>query len=241
MSGNRVAGNLDYVEEHWADAIARFRYVAASDEDRVLARDTASSCTGWRSCAAGIARPEFVTRTPGEGWPQPLLLYMRGEYTESRTVVPINEGDSEDNTQPNTSTDERLCEALFYVGEEYWARGKPDVARALFRRAGEHQGALLPRARSGAGRNRKAAANMDTPARAGRVRANLAAAAHHVFVGGELLDAHGPARMKAVGGDADLRAHAELAAIGELRRGVVQHDGAVDALEESLARWPRSR
>jgi hypothetical protein len=26
---------------------------------------------------------------------------------------------------PNTSTDERLCEALFYVGEEYWARGQP--------------------------------------------------------------------------------------------------------------------
>jgi hypothetical protein len=36
------------------------------------------------------------------------------------------------------------------------------------------------------------------------------------------------------GGDADLGAHAELAAVGELRRGVVQHDGAVDLVEEAL-------
>jgi lipoprotein NlpI len=54
---------------------------------------------------------------------------MRGEYTEAELIVPINDGDSDSNQQPNTSTDERLCEALFYVGEEYWARGKPEVAR----------------------------------------------------------------------------------------------------------------
>jgi hypothetical protein len=59
-----------------------------------------------------------VVRTPGDGWPQ-ALLYMRGEYTEAELIDRINEGDSEDNTQPNTSTDERLCEALFYVGEDY--------------------------------------------------------------------------------------------------------------------------
>ena len=47
-------------------------------------------------------------------------------------VKPVNEGDSDSNSQPNTSTDERLCEALFYVGEEYWARGQPEVARDYF-------------------------------------------------------------------------------------------------------------
>jgi len=47
-------------------------------------------------------------------------------------IVPINDGDSDSNAQPNTSTDERLCEALFYVGEEYWARGQPEVARDYF-------------------------------------------------------------------------------------------------------------
>ena len=81
---------------------------------------------------AGVAKPEFVERTPGEGWPQPLLLYMRGEYTEDELTTPILEGDDEYNPQPNTSTDERLCEALFYVGEAYWARGQLDVARDYF-------------------------------------------------------------------------------------------------------------
>ena len=31
VSTNRLAGNIDFVDERWADAIARFRYVAASD------------------------------------------------------------------------------------------------------------------------------------------------------------------------------------------------------------------
>ena len=57
---------------------------------------------------------------------------MRGEYTEAELVTPIKEGDDDDNSQPNTSTDERLCEALFYVGEAYWARGQPEVARDYF-------------------------------------------------------------------------------------------------------------
>ncbi len=36
------------------------------------------------------------------------------------------------------------------------------------------------------------------------------------------------------GGDADLGAEAELAAVGELRRGVVQHDRRIDLVEELL-------
>lgn len=131
VSSNRLAGNLDYVEERWADAIARFRYVAASDEDRV--RAGYGQLMFWLAqLRGGITHPEFVARMPGEGWPQPLLLYMRGEYTEAELIERINEGDSPENSQPNTSTDERLCEALFYVGEEYWARGQAGVARLYF-------------------------------------------------------------------------------------------------------------
>ena len=37
VNANRLAGNIDFVDERWADAIARFRYVAASDPDRVQA------------------------------------------------------------------------------------------------------------------------------------------------------------------------------------------------------------
>ncbi len=131
VNANRLAGNIDFVAERWADAVARFRYVAASDPDRVQA-GYGQLMLWLAQMRAGILKPSLVERVPGEGWPQPLLLYMRGEFTEAELVVPINEGDEEDNSQPNTSTDERLCEALFYVGEAYWARGQPEVARDYF-------------------------------------------------------------------------------------------------------------
>ena len=131
VNSSRLAGNIDFVGERWADAVARFRYVAASDPDRVQA--SYGQLMLWLAqMRAGVAKPEYVPRTPGEGWPQPLLQYMRGEYTEEELVTPIKEGDDGDNSQPNTSTDERLCEALFYVGEAYWARGQPEVARDYF-------------------------------------------------------------------------------------------------------------
>ena len=131
VNSNRLAGNIDFVGEHWADAVARFRYVAASDPDRVQA-GYGQLMLWLAQMRAGVAKPEYVPRTPGEGWPQPLLQYLRGEYTEEELVTPIKEGDDGDNTQPQTSTDERLCEALFYVGEAYWARGQPEVARDYF-------------------------------------------------------------------------------------------------------------
>ncbi len=131
VSATRIAANLDFVEERWADAISRFRYVASSDEDRRQAGY--GQLMYWLAqLRGGVANPVFVTRTPTEYWPQPLLLYMRGEYTEAELVAPVTAGDRDDNIIPNTGTDERLCEALFYVGEEYWARGQPDVARDYF-------------------------------------------------------------------------------------------------------------
>jgi lipoprotein NlpI len=131
VSASRIAANLDFVEERWADAIARFRYVASSDDDRRQAGY--GQLMYWLAqLRGGVAKPEFVPRTPTEDWPQPLLLYMRGEYTEAELIGPVTAGDRDDNIIPNTSTDERLCEALFYVGEEYWGRGQPDVARDYF-------------------------------------------------------------------------------------------------------------
>ncbi len=40
--------------------------------------------------------------------------------------------------------------------------------------------------------------------------------------------------MKLAGADANLRPHAELGAVGELRRGVPQHDGGIERGEEAL-------
>src|ERR1043166_7322642 len=51
-------------------------------------------------------------------------------------------------------------------------------------------------------------------------RPGLPCAAHAILEARELFDPHRPARMEAAGGDADLGAEAEFAAVGELRRGV---------------------
>jgi lipoprotein NlpI len=128
---NRVAGNLDFVEERWADAVARFRYVAASDPDRNQAGygQLMLWLAQWR---AGVGKPEFVTRRAGEEWPQPLLLYMRGEYTEAELLEPIRDGNFQAESYGSARSDERLCEALYYVGQAHWARGHPDVARRYF-------------------------------------------------------------------------------------------------------------
>src|SRR5262245_2710189 len=65
-------------------------------------------------------------------------------------------------------------------------------------------------------------------------RPDLPRAAHAILEAGQLLDADRAARVEAAGGDADLRAEAELAAVGELRRGVVQDDRGIDLAQEFL-------
>ena len=67
-------------------------------------------------------------------------------------------------------------------------------------------------------------------------RPSFARAAHAIFEDRGLLNSHGSARMQPSGGDADFSAEAEFAAVGELRRGVVQHDREVDPGEEFLRR-----
>src|SRR3546814_4972508 len=56
----------------------------------------------------------------------------------------------------------------------------------------------------------------------------LALAAHPVLVAGQLLRANRSAGMQLAGRDADLGAHAEFTAVGELRRGVVHHDPGIE-------------
>src|ERR1700722_5573526 len=67
-------------------------------------------------------------------------------------------------------------------------------------------------------------------------RPDLSAAAHAVLEGRELLDADRAARMEAAGRDADLGPEAELAAVGELGRGIVQNNGRIDLAQELLRR-----
>ena len=67
-------------------------------------------------------------------------------------------------------------------------------------------------------------AGSGTARRSQSSRPGLARAVHAVFEARQLLDADRAARVHPAGGDADLGAHAELAAVGELGGGVVQHD-----------------
>jgi lipoprotein NlpI len=123
-----LAGNIDFAAGRWADAMGRYRYAAASEPDR--ARAAYWQLMYWLTQArAGVAKPEFVARRHVEGWPKPLLLYLQDQYSEAELVTAVREGDSE---YSDRGRDERLCEALYYVGEAHLARGETELARAYF-------------------------------------------------------------------------------------------------------------
>jgi lipoprotein NlpI len=124
---HRIAGHIDFIGERWADAMARFRYVASSESD--VDEAASAQLMFWLTqLRAGITRPEFIARRAGEGWPQPLLRYMRGELTEADVASGLLEEESGELGE----IDAQLAAALFYVGESRWARGEPDLARQYF-------------------------------------------------------------------------------------------------------------
>src|SRR5216684_2325585 len=87
----------------------------------------------------------------------------------------------------------------------------------------------------GGGRRRKATAGGGPlPIPPPPSRADLARTPHAIFEAAELLQSDRPARVQSPGGDADLGPEAELAAVGELGRGVVQHDRGVHLGQEFL-------
>jgi Flp pilus assembly protein TadD len=130
---NRTAGYLHFLAERWPDAVARFRYVASAQPDRESA-GFAQLMLWVSQLRAGVTRPEFVERRPGAEWPQPLLLYMKGEYSEAELAHAVREGDDEYAVEGAVfqGAEGRLVEALFYVGQCHWARGNHTLAREYF-------------------------------------------------------------------------------------------------------------
>src|SRR6478672_12628259 len=63
-------------------------------------------------------------------------------------------------------------------------------------------------------------------------RPRLPGAVNSIFEARQLLGANRAAGVEFAGGNPDLRAEAELAAVGELRRCIVQHDRGIDLAEE---------
>src|SRR5439155_7882399 len=104
---------------------------------------------------------------------------------------------------------------------------RPDARHAAGRRF-RRTGRCAFRARAAEGQGAEAAFTCAKRTVERWSRPDLPGAAHAILEAGELLDADRTAGVQLAGGDADLGAEPELAAVSELRRGLVQHDCGID-------------
>jgi tetratricopeptide (TPR) repeat protein len=123
-----VRARVDFIQERWADATARFRL-------RTLQRETGNlleydACFLWLAQRrAGVQRPELPKPTADDkektkSWPAQILETLQGERTEAALAQVIRD------TAP--SQREWLTEALYYVGELRLAEGETQIARRHF-------------------------------------------------------------------------------------------------------------
>ena len=127
-----VRARLDFLQERWADATARFRLEIVSGEAQGFAEYDA--CFLWLAQRrAGVLHPELPPSGDDEEpkprkkhWPTPVLELLKGELTEAALVQAIR--DDATGNEPR----ERLTEALFYVGELRLAEGDVETARKHF-------------------------------------------------------------------------------------------------------------
>jgi tetratricopeptide (TPR) repeat protein len=123
---NRLAGDCDYVAGRWADAMSRYRYVASGDLDPESA--TFAQLMFWLSQQrAGTSNPAWVPRRLGDLWPRPLVLFVKGEYSETELMRTLRKSEEDP-----WVIDGQLLSSLFFAGESWWARGEPEVARRYF-------------------------------------------------------------------------------------------------------------
>jgi tetratricopeptide (TPR) repeat protein len=136
----RQLGEIDFIEQRWADALAHYRFAITRGE---ATQDSlyAEVMFHLAQRRAGIARPEVPARPKkpradedsdedaeedAAEWPTPILEALRGTRTEASLL----EAAQDDSSYP--SPQERLCEALFYIGQERLARGETETARRYF-------------------------------------------------------------------------------------------------------------
>ena len=120
-----VLGQMDVIEEHWADAVARFRTLAITESDPPQAQYWL--CFLWfAQRRAGVQKPELPARDAYESWPTPILGALKGELSESDVVAEITQDDSDIHRR------EKLVEALYYIGESRLAAGETELARQYF-------------------------------------------------------------------------------------------------------------
>jgi tetratricopeptide (TPR) repeat protein len=116
---------LDFIDERWADTVARLRAMIATESDDE--RAAYYQCFLWLAQRrAGVRQPELVKRADYEEWPATLLRMLKGTATETQVLDEVKDQKNEQRRR------EVLVEALYYVGQLRLANGETDTARRYF-------------------------------------------------------------------------------------------------------------
>jgi tetratricopeptide (TPR) repeat protein len=134
-----MRARIDFIQQHWADAAARFRAVMTEESGGL---NPYWQLFYWLSQRrAGVRTPELPQPPPRAKhdadeeadedddhvhWPAPVLATVKGEQTEAQLVELIRDSRWE------SSRRQWLTEALYYVGELRLAEGEPELARRYF-------------------------------------------------------------------------------------------------------------
>ena len=116
---------LDFIDEHWQDAIANARIAATMAPNDEQA--TYWQCFLWLAqLQAGAKDPTLAKRRIAEGWPAPILESLQGKITEHELAEAVGE----ERDQPRQR--DILSEALFYTGQQRLATNRKDEAVKYF-------------------------------------------------------------------------------------------------------------
>ena len=116
---------LDFIDEHWADAIANARIAATMAPNDEQA-------TYWQcflllaQLHSGSQEPTLAKRRIAEGWPAPILESLQGKITEDELVEAVREERDQQRQR------DILSEALFYTGQQRLAARQIDEAVKYF-------------------------------------------------------------------------------------------------------------
>ena len=116
---------LDFIDEHWAGAIANARIAATMAPNDEQA--TYWQCFLWLAqLRSGSREPTLAKRRIAEGWPAPILESLQGKISEDELVEAVREEHDQQRQR------DILSEALFYTGQLRLADGQTAVAAKYF-------------------------------------------------------------------------------------------------------------
>jgi len=116
---------LDFIDEHWQDAVANARIAATMAPNDEQA--TYWQCFLWLAqLHAGTREPILAKRRIAESWPAPILESLQGKITEDELVEAVRDEPDQQRQR------DILSEALFYTGQQRLATNQVDVAEKYF-------------------------------------------------------------------------------------------------------------